>query len=390
MSIEDRNKLKAAAEACHGWQWPDRKRDEHGTHHFGRRNEDGDFYEIGTVDASTYTGESADDIRVLKFLRMAQPAAILSLITDLDRAEMAADAEARDRDEWKAKYEALAQVERAQAVTAQVPEGWRLVPIEATPEMFIRGGEEFFDCARQWKRGSTRRDQDNAGAIFCAMLAAAPAAPSQQVAAPAVDRINLKHGGYITRETKTSGENGWLLRNEHGPVRGLNVFECEFVDCALAAAPAVQVQADDPWKVIDPDFVFGLADTHADATLENGNRVIDRGGILQLVVDALNRYAPALAAAPAAVQAAGQNANDAAREENQKMMPYQQRVIDEKTARDAELAALRKFIRQSTIFETLDLAEQWRLTTQCHIMVQLSAILGQRIEAFAAKPSEAA
>lgn len=64
------------------------------------------------------------------------------------------------------------------------------------------------------------------------------------------------------------------------------------------------------------------------------------------------------------------------------MQPHQQRVVDEKAARDTEIAALQKFIKESPIFDTLDLAEQWRLTTQCHIMVQLSSILGQRIAAF--------
>lgn len=64
------------------------------------------------------------------------------------------------------------------------------------------------------------------------------------------------------------------------------------------------------------------------------------------------------------------------------MQPHQQRVVDEKAARDAELVALQKFIKESPIFDILDLQEQWRLTTQCHLMVQLSSILGQRIAAF--------
>jgi hypothetical protein len=64
------------------------------------------------------------------------------------------------------------------------------------------------------------------------------------------------------------------------------------------------------------------------------------------------------------------------------MEPHQERVIAEKAARDLEIKALQKFIRQSPIFDTLDLEQQWLLTTQCHVMVQLSSILGQRIAAF--------
>lgn len=78
--------LRAAAFACKGWAWPDRMRDENGTHHFGKRR-DGEFYEIGTIDASTYTGEYVDDIRVMKFIRAAQPEAILKLVDALAASE---------------------------------------------------------------------------------------------------------------------------------------------------------------------------------------------------------------------------------------------------------------------------------------------------------------
>lgn len=64
------------------------------------------------------------------------------------------------------------------------------------------------------------------------------------------------------------------------------------------------------------------------------------------------------------------------------LQPHQQRVVDEKAARDHEIIALQNFITYSPVFETLSLAERWRLTTQCHIMVQLSSILGERIAAF--------
>lgn len=82
----DIHKLRDAAIACHGWSWPDRRRDpETGTHYFGRRSEDGDFSEIGTIDASTYTGEYVDDLRVLKFLRLAQPETVLALIAQVEQ-----------------------------------------------------------------------------------------------------------------------------------------------------------------------------------------------------------------------------------------------------------------------------------------------------------------
>jgi hypothetical protein len=74
--------LRDAAAGCKGWSWPDRMRDENGTHYFGQRR-DGEFNEIGTIDASTYTGEYVDDIRVLKFIRTAQPETILKLLDAL-------------------------------------------------------------------------------------------------------------------------------------------------------------------------------------------------------------------------------------------------------------------------------------------------------------------
>ena len=64
------------------------------------------------------------------------------------------------------------------------------------------------------------------------------------------------------------------------------------------------------------------------------------------------------------------------------LQPHQQRVVDEKTELDTKSAALQKFILESPLFEKLELAERWRLTTQAHIMVQYSAVLGERISAF--------
>lgn len=60
-----------------------------------------------------------------------------------------------------------------------------------------------------------------------------------------VQRINLSHGAYVERETKTTGEPGWLLCAPDGTaVRGLNEYEAEFIDSALRAAsePAQPVQ----------------------------------------------------------------------------------------------------------------------------------------------------
>lgn len=69
------------------------------------------------------------------------------------------------------------------------------------------------------------------------------------------------------------------------------------------------------------------------------------------------------------------------------MQPHQQRVVDEKAARDQEIGALQDFIAHSPVFETLSPAERGRLTTQCHIMCQLSAILDERIQHFQIEPT---
>jgi hypothetical protein len=88
-------RLRAAAMACEGWSWPDRMRDKHGTHYFGQRRE-GEFYEVGTIDASTYTGEYADDIRVLKFIRAVAPKTILALLAENDSLRAALQAQQGD------------------------------------------------------------------------------------------------------------------------------------------------------------------------------------------------------------------------------------------------------------------------------------------------------
>lgn len=64
------------------------------------------------------------------------------------------------------------------------------------------------------------------------------------------------------------------------------------------------------------------------------------------------------------------------------MTPHQERVVKEKEELDVKIKALQSFIHDSPIFDTLDLQERWRLTTQSHIMVQYSAILSDRINNF--------
>jgi hypothetical protein len=64
------------------------------------------------------------------------------------------------------------------------------------------------------------------------------------------------------------------------------------------------------------------------------------------------------------------------------MQLHQQRVVDEKTELDVRLAKLIPFL-DTAIFAGLDEAEQSRLRQQSHAMACYSAILGERIDAFA-------
>lgn len=63
------------------------------------------------------------------------------------------------------------------------------------------------------------------------------------------------------------------------------------------------------------------------------------------------------------------------------MLEFQQRVVDEKAALDEKIAKLAAFY-DSPRFRPVNPTEQWRLTTQLHMMVSYSAILGERIAAF--------
>jgi hypothetical protein len=65
------------------------------------------------------------------------------------------------------------------------------------------------------------------------------------------------------------------------------------------------------------------------------------------------------------------------------LLPHQIRVMVEKHERDAELDRLKVFMATAT-FAELPEAEQARMTRQRNLMAQLSAVLGERIEAFGA------
>lgn len=61
------------------------------------------------------------------------------------------------------------------------PDGWKLVPIEPTADMYIRGGEAFFDLVGPaTDDGDTEEDQEHAASIYRAMLSAAPQAQPEQ------------------------------------------------------------------------------------------------------------------------------------------------------------------------------------------------------------------
>lgn len=64
------------------------------------------------------------------------------------------------------------------------------------------------------------------------------------------------------------------------------------------------------------------------------------------------------------------------------MLPFQQRVVDEKAARDGEIERLSIFIETSLLFKYLPVAEKSRLCRQLIIMQSLSEVLGERIAAF--------
>ena len=63
-------------------------------------------------------------------------------------------------------------------------------------------------------------------------------------------------------------------------------------------------------------------------------------------------------------------------------LPYQQRVIDEKTELDIKANSLSQYIGCNPLFLSLEPDEQERLKEQNDVMWEYSEILGSRINAF--------
>jgi hypothetical protein len=81
----DLDALQAAAEAAHGWKWETAQGDQ-----FGHLNEDGSFYDIGTVDADQYAvGEESHNEAVLNFIAAFNPQTCSALLDRLRKAEAA-------------------------------------------------------------------------------------------------------------------------------------------------------------------------------------------------------------------------------------------------------------------------------------------------------------
>ncbi len=64
------------------------------------------------------------------------------------------------------------------------------------------------------------------------------------------------------------------------------------------------------------------------------------------------------------------------------LLPYQQRVVDEKAALDANITKLADFIVLSAAYKHLGSSEKDRLYRQHAAMRAYSGVLGERIEAF--------
>ncbi len=64
------------------------------------------------------------------------------------------------------------------------------------------------------------------------------------------------------------------------------------------------------------------------------------------------------------------------------LYPFQQRVIDEKNALDANIGKLADFIVLSAAYKHLGSAEKDRLNRQHAAMLTYSGVLRERIEAF--------
>ncbi len=64
------------------------------------------------------------------------------------------------------------------------------------------------------------------------------------------------------------------------------------------------------------------------------------------------------------------------------MLPYQQRVVDEKKDLDEKLDKLKAFIETNPTFKDIHADERGRLGRQFDTMAEYSSILSQRIAAF--------
>jgi len=63
------------------------------------------------------------------------------------------------------------------------------------------------------------------------------------------------------------------------------------------------------------------------------------------------------------------------------MLPYQDRVVEEKSDLDSNIEKLANFI-ESTMFDDVEPEEQERMANQLNVMRELSDILGERIDNF--------
>ena len=64
------------------------------------------------------------------------------------------------------------------------------------------------------------------------------------------------------------------------------------------------------------------------------------------------------------------------------MQPHQQRVVDEKIQLDDKVSKLGDFIKESSVYRTMNPHDQQLLNRQHAIMQDYSQILGQRIDRF--------
>lgn len=102
-----------------------------------------------------------------------------------------------------------AAAELAAAIPA-VPQGWKLVPVEPTPEMMYHGGEATSGLV-DWGEGDHPDDApDNlAEAVYRSMIAAAPPAvplQGQAQAAPAADRTDAEQAAWLADKIVALGD----------------------------------------------------------------------------------------------------------------------------------------------------------------------------------------